>query len=78
MARGSIVVDFQGRLRARIITQIAGMIIPGPGRLKFTLLDDAERELAAWEVAVNKLGGPAIIPQPYPTPGASMQTSSGT
>ena len=52
---GPFLVDFQSRLRARALGQIAGLLISGPGILRFSLSDETQ-ELVKWDVTVTKLG----------------------
>jgi hypothetical protein len=69
-------IDFQSRGRARVLAQIAGLPVPGPGRLRFSLLT-GDDELAAWEVAVIQVSEPRIVVQPTgPTGPAAPATPS--
>ena len=78
---GPFLVDFQSRLRARALGQIAGLLISGPGILRFSLSDETQ-ELVKWDVTVTKLGegtfsiAPVTPPaQPTPVPQNPLQST---
>jgi hypothetical protein len=51
----SIAIDFQGRIRARAVANIQGLVITGPGRLKF-MFRQQTKILSTWETIINSLG----------------------
>jgi Family of unknown function (DUF6941) len=60
---GPFYVDFQGRVRARSLGQIAGLLIPATGILRFELLE-GEQQLGSWETLVQRIGEAVVTPQP--------------
>jgi hypothetical protein len=60
---GGFQLEFQNRPRARTLAQIAGLPIPSPGVLHFSLSYE-ERELSAWDVLVTQVPHPTITTQP--------------
>jgi hypothetical protein len=71
---GPIFVQFQGRLRSRLLANIAGLPLVAPGRLQFAVFDD-QHELARWEVTINQLVQPQITQQPSIPDPPSGQTA---
>jgi hypothetical protein len=63
LVHGSLFVDFQGRPRARTLGVVSGLLVPGPGNLRFSL-SEGENELSAWDVIVRQIGEPTIVTQP--------------
>jgi hypothetical protein len=63
LIEGPFMIDFQNRPRARALGQIAGLVLPGPGVLGFTV-SHGDREMAAWKIAVTQIGQPTIVNQP--------------
>ena len=63
LIHGPFVVDFQDRLRARAIGQINGLVIPGPGTLRFRLVQNDET-LAEGKTTVSMIGEPEMIQSP--------------
>jgi hypothetical protein len=54
-------LDFQGRLRLRLMNEVRGLVIPAPGLFRLTV----EREgvvLASWEMPINNIGQPVAEP----------------
>jgi hypothetical protein len=72
--QGPFLFDFQNRLRSRALAQIAGLVVPGPGTLRFEILD-GEKQIGIWETFVVRIGEPQIVPQPTGPTGPSAQTS---
>lgn len=57
--RGPLALNFQGRMRSRMIAELQGMVLEGPGELRFTIVRGAE-ELGRWTVLVNHVGQPNL------------------
>ena len=52
-------IAFQKHLRTRATIQIQGMVIPGPGSVRFEL-KDGENALAYWDLIVTAIAPPQI------------------
>lgn len=67
-----IVVGFSQRLSARAVVDINGLVIPGPGTVRFALRD-GNRDLGTWDVIVNQVGQPGIHTTALPARPAPAQ-----
>jgi hypothetical protein len=70
-------IDFQNRSRARALGQIAGLVLPNPGVLRFSL-SDGTSELGFWEVTVTQLGSPSVNMRPTSAVAPASQPSVAT
>lgn len=70
-----LVMDFQDRIRARSLGQIAGLSVPSPGVLRFELLQEGNL-LSSWETIVERVGEPTFVQQPTGPTGPSAPNSS--
>jgi hypothetical protein len=66
--------DFQGKMRVQVCMLVQGIVLPGPGDLRFSLIhNQAETPvtLSNWVVTINALGpqadmfAGAVQPQPH-------------
>ena len=71
LLEGPFMIDFQNRPRARALGQIAGLVLPGPGVLRFAIFY-GDREMAAWDINVTQIGAPVVINQPAPVAPAGV------
>lgn len=74
LVQGSPSVDFQERPRARTLGIMSGLVIPGPGHLRFVLYE-GDQELSAWDVFVRQIGEPTIVTQPTGPSGPTASTT---
>jgi hypothetical protein len=58
-----IAVDFGDKLKSRLITEVNGLPIPGPGTLRFEVLEN-ERLINAWDIGVTAAAAPQLRLQP--------------
>jgi hypothetical protein len=59
--RGPIEANFQGHLKVRWITEVRGLVIPGPGALVFSV-HSGENQLGDWSIPVVNIGQPEVQP----------------
>src|SRR6266404_9957748 len=52
-----IKLDFQGRIRLRVVNFIQGLVIPVPGTLTCSLTI-GEAVLGSWDITINQIGAP--------------------
>jgi len=62
---GPVTASFQQQPVARIILEMHGLVIPGPGDLSF-LITDGDSPLCSWVVAVNHIGNPDMQQLHFP------------
>ena len=54
-----IKVDFQGNLRTRLVSQISGFVISGPGTMKATVAVPGAED-ANWTIEIQSLAVPSV------------------
>jgi Family of unknown function (DUF6941) len=54
-----IALDFEDKLKTRVIATIRGLVVPGPGNVSVALETDG-RQLGVWEFPIDQLDGPRI------------------
>ena len=58
-----VAIDFAEKLRNRLITDIRGLPVPGPGTLTFALALD-ERSLNSWDAVITAINAPELNLRP--------------
>lgn len=70
-------VSFEDKKRARLLVQIQGLLLPGPGQLRFSLRNHDGGELEGWEIEVSSVGMKPdveqVVPRPRRTPRRSRR-----
>ena len=61
LVREPLAVSFQGRSRMRSITEVAGIVIPGPGVLKVTI-QYGDNPAYTWPILINNIARPIVQP----------------
>lgn len=56
-----LMASFQGRLRMRTVTEVAGIVVPNPGVLRVTLRDGAN-QTCTWPIVINNIARPIVQP----------------
>ncbi len=51
--------DFQDKFKTRVIVNLQGLVIPGPGSLHAILYLD-EKDIGSWDILINHTGRPKI------------------
>ena len=67
--RTDLTVDFQDVNRTRAFVRLGGLVLPGPGTLRFSFLLDGE-ERAFYNIEVRQVGGEGLIVQVVGAPAA--------
>jgi hypothetical protein len=66
----SLVVHFQQQMRCRVVANMNGIPLNGPGRLEFNV-EYSSKSLGRWPVEIKALPSPVIAPPPQPVPTAN-------
>lgn len=65
-----MVADFQDRSRSRMIAELQGMPIIGPGQIRFSITHEGS-EMGSWKIDMNSVGLPHVFSSPTGPSGPS-------